>query len=78
MYTSKAENAEEKSKPRVLKENDLFSCDHIYFPKSKCSASKHTSNASKLIEKCFLDLRNIFLNQENIRKFFSKQEDLSS
>ena len=38
----------------------------------------HTANASKLIEKCFLDLRNIFLNQESIRKFFSKQEDLSS
>ena len=33
----------------------------------------HTVNASKLIEKCFLDLRNIFLNQKNIRKFFSKQ-----
>ena len=37
-----------------------------------------TANASKLIEKCFLDLRNMLLNQENIRKFFSKQEDLSS
>ena len=31
----------------------------------------------KLIEKCLLDLRSILLNQENIRKFFSKQ-DLSS
>ena len=30
-----------------------------------------TGNASKRIEKCLLDLRNIFLNQENIRKFFS-------
>ena len=38
----------------------------------------NNANASKLIEKCFLDLRNIFSNQENIRKFFSKQEDLSS
>ena len=38
---------------------------------------KYTASASKLIEKCFLDLRNIFSNQENIRKFFSKQEDLS-
>ena len=37
-----------------------------------------TANPSKRGEKCFLDLRNIFLNQENIRKFFSKQEDLSS
>ena len=36
------------------------------------------ANAPKLTEKCFLDLRNILLNQENIRKFFSKQEDLSS
>ena len=35
-------------------------------------------NASKFIEKYFLDLRNIFLNQENIRKFFSKQENLSN
>ena len=33
-----------------------------------------TANPSKLIEKCFLDLRNIFSNQENIRKFFPKQE----
>ena len=31
-----------------------------------------TADASKRIEKCFLDLRNIFLNQENIIKFFSK------
>ena len=30
------------------------------------------------IEKCCLDLRNIFLNQENIRKFFLKQENVSS
>ena len=33
-----------------------------------------TANPSKPNEKCFLDLRNIFSNQENIRKFFSKQE----
>ena len=32
----------------------------------------HTANHSKLIEKCFLDLRNVFSNQKNIRKFFSK------
>ena len=32
------------------------------------------ANASKLIEKCFLDLRNIFLNQKNIRRL---QENLS-
>ena len=38
----------------------------------------HTANASNLIEKCFLDLRNIFSNQGTIRKLFSKQEDLSS
>ena len=36
--------------------------------------SLSTANASKLIEKCFLDLRNIFSNQENIRKFFSKKK----
>ena len=36
------------------------------------------SNASKLVEKYFFDLRKKFLNQENIRKFFLKQEDLSS
>ena len=35
-YTSKAENAEENSKPRVLEKNILFSCNHIYFPKSTC------------------------------------------
>ena len=40
--------------------------------------TNYTTNALKLIEKCFLDLRNIFLNQENVRKFVSKQEDLSS
>ena len=28
----------------------------------------------KLIKKYFLDLRNMFSNQENIRIFFSKQE----
>ena len=32
------------------------------------------ANASKLIEKYFLDLRNVILNQENIRNFFAKQE----
>ena len=39
------------------------------------SEAFHTANASKLIEKWFLDSRNIFFNQENIRKLFSKQED---
>ena len=34
----------------------------------------HTANPSKLIEKNFLDLRNMFTNQENNRIFFSKQE----
>ena len=34
-----------------------------------------TANASKLIEKYFPDLKNIFLTEENIRKFFSKQEN---
>ena len=34
----------------------------------------YTANASKLIEKCVLDFRNIFLYQENTREFFSKQE----
>ena len=52
-------------------------CSHLC-PYVRVSTSVHTANASKLIEKCFLDLRNIFLNQENIRKFFSKQEALSS
>ena len=33
-----------------------------------------TANPSKFTEKCFLDLRNLFSNQENIRIFFSKQE----
>ena len=37
-----------------------------------------TANPSKLTEKCLLDLRNIFSNEKNIRKFFSKQEDLYS
>ena len=36
-----------------------------------------TVNPSKLVEKCFLDLRKIFLNQKIIKKIFSKQEDLS-
>ena len=31
-------------------------------------------HASKLIEEHFLDLRNMFSNQENIGIFFSKQE----
>ena len=39
------------------------------WPFKICSA-----NASKLIEKFFLNLRNMFSNQENIRIFFSKQE----
>ena len=34
----------------------------------------YTANASKLIEKHFLDLRNMFSNQENIKSSFSKQE----
>ena len=38
----------------------------------------YTANALKAISKYFLDLRNIFLNQENIREFFSKQGNLSS
>ena len=37
-----------------------------------------TANASKHIEKYFLDLKNIFLHQENIRKFFLKRENLFS
>ena len=32
-----------------------------------------TENALKLTEKYFLDLRNMFSNQENLRIFFSKQ-----
>ena len=35
----------------------------------------YTANASKLIEKNFLDLRNMFSNQKNIGIFFSKQEE---
>ena len=34
----------------------------------------NTAKASKLIGKYFFDLRNMFLNQENIRIFFSKQK----
>ena len=30
----------------------------------------HTANASKRIEKYFVDFRNLFPNQENIRKLF--------
>ena len=40
----------------------------------------HPANASKLIEKCFLDLRNISLNQENVGEFcedLSRQEKFS-
>ena len=50
-------------KPKIA----CFEKSGFYF-----AGSYFTANASKLIEKCFLDLRNIFLNQENIRKFFSK------
>ena len=45
-------------------------CDIVH-----CQVS--TANPSKRIEKCF-NLRNIFSNQENIFRNFSKQEDLSS
>ena len=34
----------------------------------------YTANSSKLFEKYFLDLRNMFANHENIRIFFSEQE----
>ena len=34
------------------------------------SHSLNNTNASKLTELYFLDLRNLFLNQENVRKFF--------
>ena len=40
--------------------------------RNRISYQVHAVNASNLIEKCILDLRNIFLNQEHIRKFFSK------
>ena len=61
-----------------------FYCLAAYFH-SKSSSSETSGSGRvevhckslKLNEKCFLDLRNIFLNQENVRKFFSKQ-DLSS
>ena len=33
-----------------------------------------TANASKRTEKYFLDLRNLFSNQENTGTFFSKQQ----
>ena len=36
--------------------------------------SVHTANPSKLNEKCFLDLRNMFSNQEDIRIFFSQNK----
>ena len=38
------------------------------------ATSNFTANGSKLIEEYFLDLRNMFPNQENIKLFFSKQE----
>ena len=46
--------------------------------KLKCcnTISIDTVNPSKRIEKYVLGLRNIFLNRENIRKFFSKQINL--
>ena len=54
----------------IIRENIvLIDCEGAIF---------NTANASKHIEKYFLDLRKEFLNQENIRKFFLKQEDLSS
>ena len=34
----------------------------------------YTENASKLTEKYFLDLRNMFSNQENIRTFFKTRK----
>ena len=34
----------------------------------------YTANGSKLMEKYFLDLRNIFLNQENIRNSFQNKK----
>ena len=34
----------------------------------------YTPNASKLIEKHFLDLRNLFSNQENIKDIFSQNK----
>ena len=51
-----------------------------HFSSSGCNiyTNYDTANPSKLIEKFFLDLRKIFSNHENIRKFFSKQEELSS
>ena len=36
-----------------------------------------TANASKLTEKYFFDLRNLFSDQGNFRVFFSKQEKLT-
>ena len=36
--------------------------------------SRCTANSSKFIERYFLDSRNIFLNQENIREFFSNKK----
>ena len=50
------------------------------FFKACYSVKKHTcvnkyANPSKLIQKNFLDLRNVFSNQENIRIFFSKQKN---
>ena len=34
----------------------------------------HTANPLKTYREMFLDLRNLFSNQENVRIFFSKQE----
>ena len=38
----------------------------------------NTASASKLIEKCFLDWRNLFSNQEGIRIFFLKMRKINS
>ena len=60
-----------------MRHEEMFVLDFVSFL-SDPSPNKLNANASKLVEKCFLELKNIFFNQENITKFFSKQEDLSS
>ena len=53
-----------KAPPSIMR---CFHCQGFGHPAQNCR--KHTANPSKLIEKYFLDLRNRFLNQENISKF---------
>ena len=55
-----------------LKKHELLNYFETWFNSS--TFPTYTANASKLIEKHFLDVRNMFSNQEKIKIFVSKQE----